>query len=516
MSEGKERLSLLLDDPTSLAVSLQQVARVVAEALNEHPADAGQRVRYGGGFVVRDVPEAVARQIARGLAQHGVGSFLVPRAAVKPAPRPKRAGALLFDQEGLGIGLPLRPDKVTRRPWSEVRALHAHALSDDPGSEEREALPRRGGNLRDLSPDTRGLINEIREVEEKERTQVRLGLDLLVGADLYRIGVAEPGAYAALELPALPEGEVLRGGWQQVADAGDAVRGKWIEWEGTIAAADARAGVVEVSERPGGERRVRLRLADPGEVRLRRLAPGATLGYRGRVDGWDGEVLLLGDAALRRASHSLENYLLLLRRLLRTAPASVMIPPTTRRFAERASVADLLYAKREELDAFNQWIGLALAQGIRFGEAEELGDEGLVDADEAELTTASPGEEAEELSDAELEDTDPRGTARARSERSPAARGSGEVSDVMQHFANTGRLDAKHVKEILSAAAELETLEEESGAPAGAPDPEVTEAMSFFDQKSGQWRLRDVLSGQEELEKLDEDLEGADRRPGES
>ena len=71
----------------------------------------------------------------------------------------------------------------------------------------------------------------------------------------------------------------------------------------------------------------------------------------------------------------------------------------------------------------------------------------------------------------------------------------------MAHFGQTGRLNAK---EILAAAAELETLEEEGGEAVEA-DPEVAEAMSFFDQKSGQWRLKDVLSGAEELERLDEE-----------
>ena len=516
MSEGKDRVCVLLDDPTNLATSLQKAARVVAEAMGEHPADVGQRIRYGGGLVARDVSEAVGRQIARGLAAHGLGSFIVPRSALRPPPRPRRAGALLFDAQGVGLGMPLRPEKVTRHPWSLVRAIHAHALVEEAGSEEREALPRRGGNLRDLSPDARKLINDIRELEEKDRTTVRLGVDLLVGDDLYRIGNAEPGAYAGLELPALPEEALLRASWTQVAEAGDAARGKWVEWEGVVSAVlDRQAGLVEVAERIGGATQpTRLRLSDPREVALRRLQPNVPIAYRGRIDGWDGQALLLGDAALRRPGHSLENYLLLVRSLLAQAPPSVMIPPTSRRFAERAQITDVTFAKREELDAFTQWLVLALAQGIRFGEPEELGDEGLVDADEAELVAGPGGEEAEDLEDEELEGEPeapasaappppaPEAAAPAAEARTHVRAPGEEHSDVMQHFARTGRLNAK---EILAAAAELETLEEEGGADVSA-DPEVAEAMSFFDQKSGQWRLKDVLSGAEELERLDEEL----------
>lgn len=519
----KERVHVLLDDPTNLAVSLQQAARVVAENVGEHPADVGQRIRYGGGMVARDVSEAVGRQIARGLAAHGLGSFIVPRAALRPAPRPRRIGALLFDAEGIGLGQPLRPEKVTRHAWSKVRAIHAHALTDQSGSEEREALPRRGGNLRDLSPDARKLINDIREHEEKDRSTVRLGIDLLVGDDLYRIGHAEPGTYAGLDLPPIPDEALMRGPWAQVADAGDAAHGKWVEWEGVVAkVVDRAAGLIEVGERAASPTQlVRLRLSDPREVALRRLEPGVPVAYRGRIDGWDGPALLLGAGALRRGSHSLENYLLLVRKLLALAPASVMIPPTTRRFAERALVGDVLYAKREELDAFTQWVGLALSQGIRFGEPEELADDGLVDADEAELVEAAADEEIEDVDDAELEPGEsarlPRLAPAPTLEAAPPAheqvrsftRAPGEAhpdggppSDIMAHFGQTGRLNAK---EILAAAAELETLEEEGGEAVEA-DPEVAEAMSFFDQKSGQWRLKDVLSGAEELERLDEEL----------
>ena len=511
MSDGKDRMSVLLDDPTSLALELAKVSRVVAEALGEHATDVSQRIRYGGGVVARDVPEPVARTIVRGLAAQRLGSFLVPRSAFRPAPRPKRAGALLFDGEGLRFGQPLRPDKVTAFSWAEVRAIHAHALSDEPGSEERDALPKRGGNLRDLSSDTRRLVNDIRELETREKVVVRPGLDLFIGPgpDLYRFGYGDSGVYAGLDLPPVAEATLLRGPWSQAADLGEAALGNRVEWDATIVAVlDERAGLLEVSERGASGLRVRLRLQDPGEVALRRLEPGAPISFRARIDGRDGELLLLGEGQLRRGTHSLENYLLLLRKLIRLAPPPVMVPPTTRRFAERATIGDIIFAKREELDAFAGWIVQALAHGVRFGEPEELADEGLVDSDEAELVATSD-EEAEELDDSELEPDDsqvmPLPPQHARAPGTSAASStSGRLEDdPMHHFAKTGRLDARHVKELVAGAAELETLEEDAGA---ADDPEVAEAMSFFDAKSGQWRLKDVLSGQEELDKLDEEL----------
>src|SRR5688572_7174832 len=99
--DPKQRLSVLLDDPSCLATSLTKIARIVAQALGEHPTDVSQKVRYGAGIVVRDIAAPYAKDIARNLAQLGLGSFLVEQ--LEPAPRARRVGQFEFDAAGITI-----------------------------------------------------------------------------------------------------------------------------------------------------------------------------------------------------------------------------------------------------------------------------------------------------------------------------------------------------------------------------------------------------------------------------
>lgn len=197
MPEGKERLSVLLDDPTQLATSLLPIARVVANVLEEHPTDVAQRVRYGGGIVVRDVAEPYAREIARGLAALGHGSFLVGVGELQAPPRPRRIGTLEFSKDGLRLAQRLREAEPVA--WSDVLAIHAHAILEPRAEGDEQAHARRGGDLTRLGEAAKRILADLRAVEDRERARVVLGLDLLLaGPVLYRLASDDPGIYGSL------------------------------------------------------------------------------------------------------------------------------------------------------------------------------------------------------------------------------------------------------------------------------------------------------------------------------
>ncbi len=193
----KARLSVLLDDPSQLHDKLLVIARVVANVLEEHPTDVAQRVRYGGGIVARDVAEPYAREITRGLAALGLGSFLVEHATLLAAPRPRRIGGLEVGPEGLVITQRLKQPETV--PWSKILALHAHALLEAKEEDDDATHSRRGGDLTRIGEAARRVLNDVRELEEKQRARITLGLDLLLdGPVCYRLTSDEPGIYASL------------------------------------------------------------------------------------------------------------------------------------------------------------------------------------------------------------------------------------------------------------------------------------------------------------------------------
>ncbi len=195
--EAKQRFSVLLDDPSSLATSLMKIASLVAQAVGEHPTDVAQKVRYGGGIVARDVPGHYAREIARGLAALGLGSFLVDQVSFTPAPRARRMGQLEFGEAGVSIAQRLRAPEPL--PWADVLAIHAHAALDPTSGEEGEPPARRGGDMTLLSEGARRVLGALRELEDRERARVVLGLDVVVkGPVLYRLTSTDPGIYGSL------------------------------------------------------------------------------------------------------------------------------------------------------------------------------------------------------------------------------------------------------------------------------------------------------------------------------
>jgi hypothetical protein len=419
--EAKQRFSVLLEDPSALAVSLPKIARVVAQVLGEHPTDVASKVRYGAGIIVRDVAEPYAREIARGLAALGIGSFLVSSTTFEPAPRPRRVGQFDFDGNGVTVAQRLRPSETA--PWAAVRALHAHASIEATSGEEDEGPSRRGGDLTRLSDAAKKVLADLREFEDKERTRVILGLDVLVGTELYRMTSIDAGIYGSLP---------------------------------------------------------------------------------------------------SRSTIALENFLSLVEALVRAAPPSVLIPATTRRFVADHDFTRILHAKREELEAFNTWIVQALEHGVAASEAEpeDLGDEGLEDADEAILVGSGAGateaDDADEIDDAELED-DTKSfnrdrVAAATKKPAPAPSASDrplansafdedddaadlsddeledapdtndpEVAEAAKLFDKTGRFKAADVQAILADVSTLEGAEVDGSASSDPDDPEVREALGFFE-----------------------------------
>lgn len=436
--EAKQRFSVLLDDPSSLATSLMKIARVVAQVVGEHPTDVAQKVRYGGGIVARDVAGHYAREIARGLAPLGLGSFLVDQAAFTPAPRARRVGQFEFGPDGITIGQRLRAPEAL--PWSDVLSVHAHASLDPTSGEEDEAPSRRGGDMTLLSEGARRVLGALRELEDRERARVVMGLDVVVeGLTLYRMTSIDPGIYGSLQ---------------------------------------------------------------------------------------------------RRSTIALENYLSLVRELTAAAPSSVLVPPTTRRFAEDMDFTRVLYAKREELEAVNTWILAAIAEGLAADEAtpEDLPDEGLEDADEAipvaPSGTGDDDDSADEIEDEELEDV-PSTTPAATDDDAPLdhsavddasaddlddedldddeADDDPELAETVKLFDKTGRFKADDVKALLAEAKQLDAEVDIASADPDA-DPEVKETLGFFDTApSGKWEVREVL---EAAEQVPDDLGSTDPDAG--
>ncbi|MBI3726592.1 hypothetical protein HY251_21925, partial [bacterium] len=88
-----------------------------------------------------------------------------------------------------------------------------------------------------------------------------------------------------------------------------------------------------------------------------------------------------------KAPSSLANFLALVRALRARAPASVVVPPSTRAFAESAAWKDLLVEKPEQREAFNLWVLHAARCGRAYG--------GAAAAEESPASPEAPVKEAE-------------------------------------------------------------------------------------------------------------------------
>ena len=456
------RCYVFLDDPSVLATRLTEVAQVVAETLGRSYPDVLQRVRYGRGILCRDANPAEARLVGRALARLGMGVFSVPEGDLEPAPRrPKRISRVEVDEGGLKLTIRgLEQVPPVRLEWSEVWGVAPHGVMLGTGSEERSSLPRRGASLAALSPAASQLLSDLRHHREVERRPIRLCLDILAdGSNLYRIHHDDVGVYAGL-----PE----------------------------------------------------------------------------------------------RSEFAVENFLSMCRLITDAAPAEVLTPDAVRRFLHTGKVESILFAKPESLDSALMWMVQAYAYGVSFGdEVEDLDDAELTEEDEAILVEAVDDDDAEDLEDGELdegsrdeleddedldgeaigspvggsseaaadedehedlEDDDDRGELAVGgviggadglldeadlSDADLSVEGletDGDVTEALEHFEQTSRLDQAAIEAMLSQSRDLEDdldddldLDEEIAA-----DGEIQNTLGLFDGASGPIDVRHLLRAEEE------------------
>jgi hypothetical protein len=453
------RCYVFLDDPSVLATRLTEVAQVVAETLGRSYPDVLQRVRYGRGVLVRDANPAEARLVGRALARMGMGVFSVPEGDLEPPPRrPKRISRVEVDAEGLKLSIRgLEHIPPVSLEWREIWGVAPHGVLLGTGSEERSSLPRRGASMAALSKPAAKLLADLRHHREIERRPIRLCLDVLAdGSNLYRIHHDDVGVYAGL-----PE----------------------------------------------------------------------------------------------RNEYTVENFLTLCRLIVDAAPKEVLIPDSVRRFLHTGAVESILYAKREALDSALLWMVQAYAYGVSFGdEVEDLDDDELTEEDEAILVEAVDDDDAEDLDDADLDDGSgdeveddaeefegdgaavgsPVGAAASADEDTgdlavgdviggadglledadlddadlddadlsdEGLEADGDVTEALEHFEQTSRLDQAAIEAMLSQSRDLEDdLEDDDLDLEGeiAADGEIQNTLGLFDAASGPIDVRQLLKAEEE------------------
>ncbi|HZU99211.1 MAG TPA: hypothetical protein VFF73_21065 [Planctomycetota bacterium] len=199
---------VLLEDPTVLASRTGEVARVVAKALAVPVPDVSNRVRYGGGVVLKDATEPVAREIAEKLRAAGMGAFVVPGAAVEALPRQRRLAGVVFDAEGLRPLIRGTIKQAEKLPWARVRALHVNAVVRElsPTEIEEGRTPRPIASVENAPEDVRRLTAAIDFWEDREKTKrIDLGLDVIADDPVFLGRVtAEEADYS--ELPGKKQG----------------------------------------------------------------------------------------------------------------------------------------------------------------------------------------------------------------------------------------------------------------------------------------------------------------------
>lgn len=378
---------VLLEDPTQLSLRTGEVARVIAKTLGEPVADVAQRVRYGGGIVVRDLDPERANAIAAKLGESNLAAFVIPSPAVEALPRVRRYSGLPIDGDGLRLlvrGVPKKPEKLV---WNRIRALHVNALARDlAGPELEEGRPPRPIADVESAPDeVKRLSTEIDYWEDREKTKrIDLCLDLLA------------------------EGPVLVG-------------------------------------------RVTAEDADYSEL------PGKRLG-------------------------ALENFVIFVRALLARLPRSVVVPPTTRAFAERCDWQAVLFDKPEQREAFNLWLLAAVRNGRPFGidPSEDVSDEEVIEDDDDE-----DDEEEDEAGEVAAEEAD---AALSAAENVRAAGGDLALAEELALFDKTRKFSKK---DILAAAEEAARKKKAQEPPPAPPD------------KTGRWDVSQLIEETKELEDKD-------------
>jgi hypothetical protein len=213
--------------------------------------------------------------------------------------------------------------------------------------------------------------------------------------------------------------------------------------------------------------------------------------YIGRINAEDADYSKLE----KKSESALENFLQLVAWLLKLTPPAVVVPPSTRRFAEKTDWKPLLFEKPEQRDSFTQWIVLAVTHGNPFGVEvpfDEPGDDETHDDedDDADDADADEGDEDDEEGEEDEEEEEPTAEALA-AEALTAAGGDAELAKTLQLFDKTRRLRKSDVEDALKKAAatpDARPLEADA-----KPSAEVT----------GRWDISKVLEETKDLDDKD-------------
>ena len=132
--------AVLVEDVAALEQT-PLIVNVVATALGVPIADVSQRVRYGGGFVVRGVDLETATAVSTCLEEEGLGSFLLSEEECAISPRPVKVTSCEISKSELQVTIGHQTPKQIA--WPKIRALHAYAIARDPEEDQprRQAMP---------------------------------------------------------------------------------------------------------------------------------------------------------------------------------------------------------------------------------------------------------------------------------------------------------------------------------------------------------------------------------------
>lgn len=204
---------------------------------------------------------------------------------------------------------------------------------------------------------------------------------------------------------------------------------------------------------------------------------------------------------------ALENFMLLVRALIARSPRSVIVPPTTRAFADKADWQSCLLDKPEQRDAYNQWLLSAVRYDKPFGidTAEDVEDEEVDEVDEDDEDEDDEADDTDEADDAGTEEEEDDEEDESREENIKAAEAAGGDSALakeLELFDKTRKLRKQDVLDALEAAKQIDPgiLETDAGDP---PPPSNDPDMQIFKEKTGRWDVSQLLEETKDLEDKD-------------
>ena len=108
---------------------IPEVVKDLARLLDEHPVDLGQKLRYGGGWVVRSAPLHLAKRVLEILERHHVRSAMLAadRDGEPTSPTIKEARSVTFDGQQLVLGHPTGDEHI---PIERIAVVDLIALGD--------------------------------------------------------------------------------------------------------------------------------------------------------------------------------------------------------------------------------------------------------------------------------------------------------------------------------------------------------------------------------------------------